>query len=73
MVGLVKHTGRIRIGGHEISPPHGELNSQVRRDIQMIFRDPMRRLIHGFALANLSANPWLFMVLAPHTNKKNGS
>ena len=71
MVGLVKHKGRIRINGHEISPPHGELNNQVRRDIQMIFQDPMASLDPRMRVGELVREPLVIHgVGTPHEQKE---
>mgnify|MGYP001343572724 CR=1 FL=1 len=57
MVGLVKHSGRIRINGNEISAPHGEMTNQVRRDIQMVFQDPMASLDPRMRVGELVREP----------------
>ncbi|WP_120632241.1 ABC transporter ATP-binding protein [Ruegeria sp. EL01] len=57
MVGLVKHSGRIRINGHDISAPHGKMTNQVRRDVQMVFQDPMASLDPRMRVGELVREP----------------
>ncbi|MCX7560682.1 ABC transporter ATP-binding protein [Sulfitobacter sp. F26204] len=57
MVGLVKHSGRIRINGIDISPPYGTIDNQVRREIQMVFQDPMASLDPRMRVGELVREP----------------
>ncbi|MDC0657793.1 ABC transporter ATP-binding protein [Leisingera sp. SS27] len=57
MVGLVDHSGRIRINGHDISPTYGAMSNQTRRDIQMVFQDPMASLDPRMRVGELVREP----------------
>ncbi len=57
MVGLVGHSGRIRVNGRDISPQYGEMTNAVRRDIQMVFQDPMASLDPRMRVGELVREP----------------
>jgi len=57
MVGLVPFSGRIEIGGAALARQGGAATRALRRDVQMIFQDPMASLDPRMRVGDLVAEP----------------
>lgn len=57
MAGLVSYTGQIRIAGSEIQGLGRDDAKAIRRDVQMIFQDPMASLDPRMRVGELVAEP----------------
>ncbi|WP_417809423.1 ABC transporter ATP-binding protein [Thioclava sp.] len=57
LVGLVPHQGRIEVAGHTLGGLNGNDMKALRRDVQIVFQDPMAALDPRMRVGDLVAEP----------------
>ncbi|MBN2739503.1 MAG: ABC transporter ATP-binding protein [Rhodobacteraceae bacterium] len=64
LVGLVPHQGRIEVAGHTLGGLNGKDMKALRRDVQIVFQDPMAALDPRMRVGDLVAEPLVIHAIA---------
>ncbi len=70
IVGLVPHAGRIEIAGKALSDLNPAAQKALRRQIQMVFQDPMAALDPRMRVADLVSEPLLIHNIGDATSRR---